>query len=71
MVYNVQRTACYIMFEKEKSVCVYIYITMMLHVVEFSTLDGSCQNNPCPLNSLDDENIVGQPRLSNECNSPL
>lgn len=37
----------------------------------FSTLDTCYQNNQCPLNSLDDENIVGQPCFLNECNMLL
>lgn len=47
---------------------IYLFITMLRG---FSTLDTCYQNNQCPLNSLDDENIVGQPCFLNECNMLL
>ena len=63
-----KKIAYYIVFEQGNHYHNYIYITMLQG---FSTLDTCYQNNQCPLNSLDDENIVGQPCLLNECNSLL
>lgn len=66
-IYVSKKHAYYIVFEQGNHYYNYIYlfITMLRGI---STLDTCYQNNQCPLNSLDDENSVGQPCLLNECN---